>query len=132
MNKTTIEWCDYSWNPVSGCLHPWRNVYCYNTLKATSPLNRFGAKYLDTEGKAVYEKNWRARETGECHVAQKGEVTPYGFDPTFYPHRLDEPLKEKNPGKVFVVDTGTSLLTILRSVRTERYSPTTFFSTLSH
>lgn len=106
MNKTTIEWCDYSWNPVSGCLHPCRNVYCYNTLKATSPLNRLGARHLDADGKSVYEKNWRSRESGECHIARKGEVNPYGFDPTFYPHRLEEPLKENSPGKVFVVDTG--------------------------
>lgn len=27
MNKTTIEWCDFSWNPVSGCLH--NCYYCY-------------------------------------------------------------------------------------------------------
>jgi len=27
MNKTKIEWCDYSWNPITGCLHDcW---YCY-------------------------------------------------------------------------------------------------------
>lgn len=27
MNKTTIEWCDYTWNPVTGCLHGCE--YCY-------------------------------------------------------------------------------------------------------
>lgn len=27
MNKTAIEWCDYSWNPVTGCLHGCS--YCY-------------------------------------------------------------------------------------------------------
>lgn len=21
MNKTKIEWCDMTWNPVTGCLH---------------------------------------------------------------------------------------------------------------
>jgi len=27
MNKTKIEWCDYSWNPITGCKHGcW---YCY-------------------------------------------------------------------------------------------------------
>ncbi len=27
MNRTKIEWCDFSWNPVTGCLHGcW---YCY-------------------------------------------------------------------------------------------------------
>jgi protein gp37 len=27
MNKTKIEWCDYTWNPVVGCRHNCR--YCY-------------------------------------------------------------------------------------------------------
>jgi protein gp37 len=27
MNKTKIEWCDYTWNPVTGCLHGCE--YCY-------------------------------------------------------------------------------------------------------
>ncbi len=27
MNKTSIEWCDYTWNPVTGCLHGC--PYCY-------------------------------------------------------------------------------------------------------
>jgi protein gp37 len=27
MNPTAIEWCDYSWNPLTGCLHGCK--YCY-------------------------------------------------------------------------------------------------------
>ncbi len=27
MNKTKIEWCDYTWNPVTGCLNGCE--YCY-------------------------------------------------------------------------------------------------------
>jgi protein gp37 len=27
MNKTPIEWCDYTWNPITGCLHGCS--YCY-------------------------------------------------------------------------------------------------------
>lgn len=105
MNKTSIEWCDYTWNPVTGCNHPCRDVYCYNTKKATAPLNRFGAKYKE-DGKFVREKDWRSRETGETHVALQGEVYPYGYDPTIYFHRLGQPRKVKEPAKIFVVDTG--------------------------
>lgn len=106
MNKTTIEWCDESWNPITGCKHPCRNTYCYNTIKATSPLNRFGAAYFNQNGIKVREKNWKQRETGGCHVAQKGEIYPYGYDATLYPHRLAEPLKVDEPKKIFTVDTG--------------------------
>ncbi|WP_297211634.1 MULTISPECIES: DUF5131 family protein [Thermodesulfovibrio] len=106
MNKTSIEWCDYTWNPITGCFHSCRNIYCYNTMKATSPLNRFGVRYKDENGNFKYEKNWRKRQKEQCHIAQKGEIYPYGYDPTFYPHRLEEPLRVKKPSKIFVVDTG--------------------------
>lgn len=36
MNKTAIEWADYTWNPVTGCLHGC--PYCY----ARGIANRFG------------------------------------------------------------------------------------------
>jgi len=106
MNKTSIEWCDYTWNPVTGCFHPCRNTYCYNTQKKTSPLNRFGARFLNDHGQFSLQKNWKERQTGECHIAKKGEIYPFGYDPTFYPHRLEEPCKVKTPSRIFVVDTG--------------------------
>lgn len=36
MNRTKIEWCDYTWNPVTGCRH--NCPYCY----ARRIDNRFG------------------------------------------------------------------------------------------
>lgn len=38
MNKTNIEWCDYTWNPVTGCHHGCK--YCY----ARKFANRFYPK----------------------------------------------------------------------------------------
>ncbi len=35
MNKTKIEWCDSTWNPVTGCRHGCE--YCY----AKHMANRF-------------------------------------------------------------------------------------------
>lgn len=106
MNKTSIEWTDYTWNPITGCLHPCRNIYCYNTMKATSPLNRFGAIFINNKGKKVFEKDWHKRESNKTHIALKGEIYPYGYDPTFYPHRMDAPKKVRKPSRIFVVDTG--------------------------
>lgn len=37
MKKTKIDWCDSSWNPVTGCLHECK--YCY----ARSIANRFSS-----------------------------------------------------------------------------------------
>lgn len=42
MNKTKIDWCDSTWNPVTGCLHGCE--YCY----ARKIAKRFGcANYED-------------------------------------------------------------------------------------
>jgi protein gp37 len=51
-------------------------------------------------------RNWRERETGKIHIASKHERCPHGFDPTFYPERLQEPLKIKKPKRIFVVSAG--------------------------
>lgn len=110
MNKTKIEWCDYTWNPVTGCLH--NCPYCY----ARRIANRFGGAsethYNDCVG---VECQWYTEETGETHDltepiydVDRGQNAPYpfGFDPTFFRYRLIEPQKLKKPSKIFVVSMG--------------------------
>jgi protein gp37 len=84
MNRTAIEWTDYTWNPVTGCWGPGgtaekpnRCFYCY----AEKVARRFGNVY-----------------------AGRGYI-PKGFDffhPAFYPERLGQPAKVKKPSKIFV------------------------------
>jgi len=118
INKTPIEWASVfgdgtgkSWNPVTGCLHECRKTYCYNTMKSTAVLNMFGAKRMTNrygflnsaeDPKYEYVKDWRSVDDGELHYALKGEVYPYGYSPTYYPHRLDDPRKVKKPCGIFV------------------------------
>jgi len=103
MRKTLIEWTDWTWNAVTGCLH--QCPYCYN-LRPGSLLSRFGAVYIKNGKTCTETLDWRRRETGEIHIAHKGERIPYGYDPTFYPHRLEDPLKKKRPSKIFTCDCG--------------------------
>ncbi|MGD0405542.1 MAG: DUF5131 family protein [Candidatus Bathyarchaeia archaeon] len=103
MRKTSIEWTDWTWNPVTGCLS--RCPYCYN-LRPGSLLSRFGAIYIENGKTCTETLTWRRRKTGEIHIARKGERIPYGYDPTFYPHRLEEPVKRRTPSKIFVCDCG--------------------------
>jgi len=70
MNRTKIEWTDFTWNPVTGCLHGC--PYCY-------------ARKIAVRFKRAF---------------------PNGFEPTFHPDRLNEPIKRKKPAKIFVVDMG--------------------------
>lgn len=45
MNKSKIEWCDYTWNPVTGCFH--KCEYCY----ARKQAKRFEGFYSHPAGK---------------------------------------------------------------------------------
>ncbi len=100
MSKTSIEYVlnpdgtpGFNWRILTGCLHPCSKLYCYNTMKTSSPLNRF------------YKKN-REKETGEIHLAGPHEMYPYGFDPTFYPYSLEDPMYRKKPATIFVANGG--------------------------
>lgn len=74
MNKTKIDWCDSTWNPVTGCMHGCE--YCYASGIAT----RFGGNSLGVN-----------HVLNEPFVA-KGKVQPYpfGFVPTLHRYKLNE------------------------------------------
>lgn len=55
--NTKIDWCDSSWNPVTGCLHDCE--YCY----ARGIANRFSPKRTDV----MHEKSLTV-EDGLCTI----------------------------------------------------------------
>ena len=80
MNKTKIDWCDSTWNPVTGCLHGCE--YCY----ARGIANRFsshGDKWDDRKIHVLDEKVYAPEE-------ERSEPYPYGFVPTLHRYRLNE------------------------------------------
>ena len=82
MNKTKIDWCDSTWNPVTGCLHDCE--YCY----ARDIARRFGFH--------ASEPNINERVLLECPVSA-GKKVPYPFDfqPTFHRYRLNDYIGKK-------------------------------------
>lgn len=82
MNKTGIEWCDYTWNPVAGCSHfsPGCNN-CY-AEKMAARLNYMGSALY---GRVIDD---------DCKWT--GKVLCLGRE------KLHEPLKVKKPSKIFV------------------------------
>lgn len=106
-SKTKIDWCDATWNPVTGCLHGCE--YCY----ARRIAERFGSIGTEINTENGYECDLY-EGTGENHVLEKpamrewksGKITkaPYSFcfDPTFHRYKLDEPQKWKKPRTIFV------------------------------
>jgi protein gp37 len=90
MNKTKIDWADYTWNPVTGCLHGCS--YCY----ARKIANRFGMPQYDNDCH-VYTGKVKSYDDA-VHTG----LYPWGFAPTFHKYRLDEPQNVKTPQRVFV------------------------------
>lgn len=121
--KTKIDWCDSTWNPVTGCLHGCE--YCY----ARRIAERFGGCWrLDLPPDTSWRGNVGVRElmgdyarhsNGKCHVLDEPEIEcdvidppsgyrgkvkpyPYSFDPTFHRYKLGEPQRWKKPRNIFV------------------------------
>ena len=103
MNKSKIELCDSTWNPVSGCLHDC--PYCY----AKKIAERFMPNQADTsliftgtEKKPIiisyeeYELIQPVRGSNGRALAY-----PFGFSPTFHKYKLDE-YKNKSARTIFV------------------------------
>lgn len=78
MNKTNIDWCDSTWNPVTGCLHGCE--YCY----ARGIANRFGCHATPDDKVSVVIHPWEDSETG------RKLPYPYDFSPTLHKYRLNE------------------------------------------
>lgn len=86
MDNTKIDWCDSTWNPVTGCLHGCK--YCY----ARSIAHRFGGNFTMS----------RCSEHGFLELYAKPE-NPYPdkFSPTFHRYRLNDYIG-KNGRNIFV------------------------------
>lgn len=118
MNKSKIEWCKYTWNPVTGCSHGC--PYCY----AAKIAHRFAGADAecgncnispDCPGKMAAGKCPDFREyrpSEKIHVLDTKKygfypkkhfiAFPYGFEPTLHRYRLQEPGEAKTPSKIFV------------------------------
>lgn len=92
MQNTKIEWCDATWNPVTGCLHGCE--YCY----ARRIANRFG------HGKSDGTIHCLGEPMGYPVFGDDDRIDPYPFrfDPTFRRYKLDEPQHWKKPRTIFV------------------------------
>lgn len=95
--KTKIDWCDSTWNPVTGCLHGCE--YCY----ARRIAERFGGYPSDEK---LHEFNVRQivshrNDDGEWNRSYKC-ASPFSFAPTLHRYKLDEPQKWKKPRNIFV------------------------------
>lgn len=84
MEKSKIDWCDSTWNPVTGCLHGCEYCYARNIAK------RFGKNLPDLS-------DFASKNKGLHLLDNKIDSTPYpfGFDPTFHAYRLNDYVGKK-------------------------------------
>ncbi|MEY8285368.1 DUF5131 family protein [Lachnospiraceae bacterium 50-23] len=75
MEKSKIDWCDSTWNPVTGCLHGCE--YCY----ARGISERFGRKHT-SGGIEVLEHPYV--------LNGKKQPYPFGFRATFHKYKLND------------------------------------------
>lgn len=106
--KTKIDWCDSSWNPVTGCEHGC--PYCY----ARGIAERFGTNWLPDENPGTYKCVLDGMETHaiieldgmQARMREDGKIVPapypLGFAPTLHRYRLDEPRRWTKSRNIFV------------------------------
>ena len=93
MGKTSIEWCDKSWNPITGCSPVSEGcLHCYAKRMANRLKGRYGYSKDDP------------------------------FRVTFHPDRLDEPLHWKRPSRIFVVSMGDLFHEQVKTIWVDRKS----------
>lgn len=102
MNKTKIEWCDSTWNPVTGCLHECEYCYARRISERFGGYDpQYGASFTAHNGNYILAENERKkirRANGKVEQAPY----PFGFSPTLHEYRLDTPKKWKEPRTIFV------------------------------
>ena len=79
MEKTKIDWCESTWNPVTGCYH--ECPYCY----ARGIANRFsghGEQWNDDKLHVLDNKIY-------AEESETAEPYPYGFVPTLHRYSLN-------------------------------------------
>ncbi|HVJ49386.1 DUF5131 family protein [Desulfitobacterium sp.] len=100
MNRSRIDWTDYTWNPVTGC--QFDCPYCFarrQSLRFSGDirLNLTDERCLGDKEKGLYvlDKPFIIREDRSISY-------PFGFAPTFHEYRLDWPGNVKNSANIFV------------------------------
>lgn len=105
MNKSRIEWCDHTWNFITGCRH--NCLYCYarkmtDRFSGDVRLNKMAKKDYSLVPAADGGEDLYVLDTPMLNETGKKLVYPFGFEPTFHRYRLNYPEKLKMGNNIFV------------------------------
>ncbi len=104
MKKSLIKWCDFSWNPITGC-----GKHCSSCF-AISIAKRFtGNLRLNLSSKEIEKDPERGLFVLNAPFhTEKGAVLqfPVGFNYTFHKYRLSMIRHKKKPANIYVGSIG--------------------------
>lgn len=103
MNKSKMEFCDFTFNPVTGCRAGCE--YCY----AAKQAKRFSGDVRINKGSAQLQKDENGLYTlEEPFKNQNGKVIPdpVGFEPIMHRYRMAMPAQKKKPANIYVCSLG--------------------------
>lgn len=100
MNRTKIEWADYTWNPVTGCLRGC--PYCYAKKQALRFASDVRMNLMDP--RCIGDKNNMLFVLDAPYTTKNNRCLsePFGFYPTLHTYRLKKPGELKTGEGIFV------------------------------
>ena len=95
MNKSGIEWCDHTWNPITGCRHGCS--YCYADKMSLRFCGNMKRNMVQTD---QYRMEGDLFVLDEPFMNEDGKpvIYPFGFEPTLHIYRYDTLDKLKQVG----------------------------------
>lgn len=105
MNRSKIEWCDHTWNPITGCRH--ECPYCYARRMTARfagdvRLNLMAKKDYTMAPAADGGEDLYVLDTPMLNETGNPLVYPFGFAPTLHRYRMNIPGKLKMGNNIFV------------------------------
>lgn len=105
LNRSKIEYCDHTWNPITGCRH--NCEYCYARRMVARftgdiRLNKMAKKEYSLVDAADGGEDLYILDTPMLNETGKPLIYPFGFAPTLHRYRMDIPGKLKMGNNIFV------------------------------
>ena len=103
MKKSNIEWCDFTWDPVTGC----RNDCSF--CESRKRLSHFkGDIRFHLSDERIHIDEERSLYVITTPLAKNGSSVPAptGFYPTLHPYRLQQVIQKINPANIWVCHSG--------------------------
>lgn len=108
MEKTKIDWCDSTFNPITGCYH--KCSYCYARGITNRFASRRGCRLIEPEtyhihtedGRDLIEINEQPYYFNDDTEERYMCAYPHGFTPTIHRYRMTEYKDKQRPRNIFV------------------------------